>query len=84
MRAAYEAVYARRPLVVSDWPVGRELFPYAVHTTNEEESLARAIRSLAEDYGRHVGFLEVARHLQLGRWDSQRKALVEAIERLTP
>jgi glycosyltransferase involved in cell wall biosynthesis len=84
MRAAYEAVYARRPVVLSDWPVSRELFPYAVHTTNDEESLARAIRSLADDYGRYVGSLEVARHLQLERWDSQRKALVGAIARLTP
>ena len=35
MRAAYEAVYARRPLIVSDWPIDRVLFPQALHAANE-------------------------------------------------
>ena len=46
MRAAYEAVYARRPVVVSDWPVARALFPHAVPTVNDEGAIARAIGSL--------------------------------------
>ena len=44
MRAAYEAVYARRPLIVTDWPLGREVFPYAVHVHNDTESIAEGIR----------------------------------------
>lgn len=84
MRAAYEAVYARRPLVVSDWPVGRELFPLAVHAANDEDGLASAIGSLLADYERHARSVDEARRLQLVRWHVQRKALVEAIERLAP
>jgi len=79
MRAAYEAVYARRPVVVSDWPLGRELFPYAVYTTNDEEGMARAIGLLASDYQQYLGSVEEARRVQLERWDAQREALVEAI-----
>jgi glycosyltransferase involved in cell wall biosynthesis len=82
MRAAYEAVYARRPVVVSDWPLGRELFPYAVYTTNDEEGLAGAIGLLVADYERYVGSVEEARRVQLERWDAQREALVEAIAQL--
>lgn len=43
MRAAYEAVYARRPLVVSDWPAGRAAFPLAVHVQHDAQDLARGI-----------------------------------------
>jgi Glycosyl transferase 4-like domain len=83
MRAAYEAVYARRPLVVSDWPIDRELFPFALHAANDQAGLTAAIRSLAADYGRYAASLEAARELQLERWDAQHRALVEAIDRLT-
>ena len=81
MRAAYEAVYARRPVVVSDWPVARALFPYAVHTDNDADSLARAIGSMVADYERFTRTVEIARRMQLERWEDQRSALLEAIER---
>ena len=84
MRAAYEAVYARRPVVVSDWPVARALFPHAVPTVNDQGAIARAIGSLLADYERHAGSVEEARRLQLERWEAQRKALVELVERLSP
>jgi hypothetical protein len=80
MRAAYEAVYARRPLVVSDWPVARALFPHAAHTANDADSLAHAIWSVVADYERYAGALDEARAVQLDRWEAQRGALVGAIE----
>ena len=82
MRAAYEAIYARRPVVVSDWPIGREMFPYAVHATNDEEGLAEAIGSVVADYERYAGSVEEARRVQLARWEDQRDALVNAVEQL--
>ena len=81
MRAAYEAVYARRPVVVSDWPVARELFPYAVHTKNDADSLARAIGSMVADYERFTRSVEIARRIQLERWEDQRSVLAHAIDR---
>lgn len=43
MRAAYEAVYARRPLVISDWPAGREAFRHATYVQNQAEDMARGV-----------------------------------------
>jgi len=79
MRAAYEAVYARRPLVISDWPLGRELFPRAFHAANEGPAIARTIALLDAHYDGAVSSLEDARRIQLERWGSQRDALLEVI-----
>jgi hypothetical protein len=43
-RASYEAVYALRPLVSSDWPIARKLFPEAVHVDNDAASIAQGVR----------------------------------------
>ncbi len=80
MRAAYEAVYARRGLVVSDWPTLREVFPLARHAGNHAEALAGALRAaLAEDAPARRQRAEDARELQLKRWaeqvDGMRRAL---------
>jgi glycosyltransferase involved in cell wall biosynthesis len=82
MRAAYEAVYALRPLIVSDWPVNRALFPFAHHTPNDADGLAGAIGSLADHYERTAATVETARQLQMKRWGAQQGVLVEAIDRL--
>jgi len=84
MRGAYEAVYARRPLVISDWPLGRELFPYAFHAANNGAAIAHALASLEADYERVLGSLDGARGRQLERWAAQRGALLEAIAAARP
>ncbi len=72
MRAAYEAVYARRGLVVSDWPTLREVFPLAHHADNRAQALADALRSaLAEDAPARERRAEDAREQQLKRWAEQ-------------
>jgi glycosyltransferase involved in cell wall biosynthesis len=80
MRAACEAVYARRPVVISDWPIGRELFRHAVHATNSAPSIADAIASLEANYEQIAASVDEARGEQLERWEAQRGALAEAIE----
>lgn len=79
MRSAYEAVYAGRPLVVSDWPALRDLFPDAIHVDNRADAIARGIREATElpDPGRAVR----ARARQLDRWDAQLAALSAVIRR---
>jgi glycosyltransferase involved in cell wall biosynthesis len=71
MRAAYEAVYARRPLIVTDWPLGREMFPYAVHVRNETQSIAEGIRRARDEIDALVGVTDEARAVQLARWSTQ-------------
>jgi glycosyltransferase involved in cell wall biosynthesis len=75
MRAAYEAVYAGRPLVVSDWPIARELFPTAVHVANRAADIAAGIGSVATHYAELAGQADDARRRQLDRWDDQRRQL---------
>lgn len=79
MRAACEAVWAGRPLVVSDWPAGRDAFPHAVRTANDAASLARAFREVDAGYEALAEAAPEARRLQLARWERQRRALAEGL-----
>lgn len=80
MRGAYEAVYAGRPLLLSDWPVARELFPCAVHVANEAGAIAAALAELPSRYEALVAAAPLARQLQLARWGTQEERLREAID----
>jgi PST family polysaccharide transporter len=71
MRAAYEAVYAYRPLLVSDWPALRETFPLAVPVHNDGQSIAEAVVDTLNDYDAQVQLLQEARRLQEQRWADQ-------------
>lgn len=82
MRAAYEAVYARRPLVVSDWPLNRALFPTAVHVLHTPEALAEGLARLAADYPTFQASAESARTAQLARWATQRGELAGRLDGL--
>ena len=78
MRAAYEAVYAGRPLIVSDWPINRELFADAVHVDHRPEILAAGVQRIVDDYEDALARTGPARERQLARWEAQRAALFEA------
>lgn len=79
MRAAYEAVYARRPLVVSDWPGLRDVFPYAVHVSNTEAGIADGVRRALDDLPHLQTQARAARDLQTERWVRQLAALRDAV-----
>jgi hypothetical protein len=76
MRSAYEAVYARRPLVVTDWPNLRSVFPEAEFAVNEGPALAAAIeRALSAQ----PADLDRAYDLQRARWAQQLDAMRSAL-----
>ncbi|MFC3686891.1 hypothetical protein [Aquipuribacter hungaricus] len=80
MRAAYEAVYARRALVVSDWPTLREVFPLARHRGNEAAALADGVReALSDDPAAAADRAEQALSVQAERWDDQLDAMRTAL-----
>ena len=79
MRAAYEAVYAGRPLIVSDWPLARQLFPSAVHVTNHAAELAEGLSDLQRRYPELAAGADEARRRQLARWEEQRRQLLELL-----
>lgn len=74
-RGANEAVFARRPLVVSDWPAARRYFPYAIHVENTVDGVTAGIR---EAVGRYEGLrlkADLAFAEQQARWERQLETL---------
>lgn len=79
VRAGYEAVYARRPLVISNWAPGIEAFPLAAASENDPEALAAAFDEALSAGRRGTKELETAREAQVMRWNSQLLALMDAL-----
>jgi hypothetical protein len=70
-RGAYEAVYSRRPLIISDLPAMRPLFPHAIGVANDAPSIAEGIQTAVR---RHAALVEAASHAlaaQEQRWREQ-------------
>jgi hypothetical protein len=78
MRAAYEAVYAERPVILSDWPINRELFADAVHVCHRPEDLAAGVREVCAGYDHALARTGRARDRQMTRWEAQRAAVLAA------
>jgi glycosyltransferase involved in cell wall biosynthesis len=70
-RAANEAVFAKRPLIISDWPAMRSFFPHAIAVENRAESLVAGVKRAVADYDKLVVAAEEAVREQQGRWDEQ-------------
>jgi hypothetical protein len=71
MRAAFEAVWAEKVLVVSDWPLLHSLFPEAVHVGHTPEAIAEGLRVAVADHARRSASAPAARERQLGEWADQ-------------
>jgi glycosyltransferase involved in cell wall biosynthesis len=71
MRAAYEAVYAGKVLVASDWPLTRKLFPAAVPVANEASAIEEGLRYAVAHHAELSAAATSARSGQIKRWDSQ-------------
>lgn len=79
MRAAYEAVYVGRPLVLSDWIGLRDLFPYALTVSNTADDIARGLRQAVVEHERLRHDLLAAQSLQERRWQAQLSSLRERV-----
>jgi hypothetical protein len=79
MRAACEAIWAERPLLVTDTPATRDAFPSAVHVPNDVEALAAAVTALSADLSPALTGLHAAREAQQAAWDRQLLALKKAL-----
>jgi glycosyltransferase involved in cell wall biosynthesis len=80
-RAAFEAVEGLRPLVLSDLPGLREMFPAAVFVQASSQDIARGIR---EAIARHAELAERAptvRDEQRRRWRRQKRELEDLLRR---
>jgi colanic acid/amylovoran biosynthesis glycosyltransferase len=75
-RAAFEAVEARRPLVLSRWPGLAELFPGAALVDNDPDDIVRGIRVVLDDLSALNARAGTLREDQRMRWRSQRAQLM--------
>ncbi len=75
VRAGYEAVWAGRPLVLSDTPALRDVFPHAVHAATTGPGLAAGLREAIARHDDLRAVAEAARAEQEARWERQRASL---------
>jgi hypothetical protein len=83
MRAACEAVWAERPLLLTDSPATRGAFPFAVHVHNDIDAIKSAITALRDDLTTATTDLAAAREAQEKTWTDQLSALRSALNGLT-
>jgi hypothetical protein len=82
MRSAFEAVWARKMLVVSDWPLLRELFPHAVFVKNTEHDIEQALHTVqTADRTLFRAIADEAYDRQLDSWERQLASLRDALPR---
>jgi len=83
VRVGYEAVWARRPLVVTDSPGLRAAFPFAVHVSNDAHGIAEGLADAVRRRDELRAVAPEAERLARARWDRQRSAL-ESLIRARP
>ena len=71
MRAGFEAIWAGKVLVVSDWPLSKELFPSAVPVANAGEAVAAGLRQAVADHRALATLSRAARAERLAAWERQ-------------
>ena len=71
MRAAYEATYAGKVVVLSDWPLSRSLFPAAIAVLHDPSAIADGVEVAIREHDRLRAAAGGARQNQLDRWGAQ-------------
>lgn len=70
-RSACEAVWARRPLIITDSPATAEYFPYALRVPSTADGVASGLRRVVEDRHGVAELAQAAADDQRARWDKQ-------------
>ena len=77
LRGAYEAIYQGVPVIVSDWPLLRQAFPFgALHVDNTPDAIARAVRKLQHNLVLYRTDAERLRRVKLQRWQTIRAVIL--------
>jgi len=70
-RGAYEAVYLRRPVITSTFPILREAFPIgAVHVQSTANDIAAGINEMKTNIGRYQREVEELQVRKLQHWET--------------
>jgi hypothetical protein len=81
MRSGCEAVWAERPLLVTDSPATREAFPYASHAENTVAALASAVERIRDHPAELASTVHQARVMQEDAWQRQADAVTRLLGR---
>jgi hypothetical protein len=84
LRAAAEGIYHQRPLITSDMPHLRELFPSAIFVPNDADGIVAGVRRLRAEASSVHAAAPAARARLLRIWEGQRAALAAALGHETP
>jgi len=79
LRAASEATYAEKSLVISDLPHLAELFPHAIRVANDGSAISRGIAAALDPSVVSPGTLRDARAGELDKWHAQESVLRRAL-----
>jgi glycosyltransferase involved in cell wall biosynthesis len=80
-RSGFDAVAAGKPLVISDWPSLRDVFPEAIHVENTAPSIADGIAAALAGGEVLRERADAARDRVATLWHSQRSAVAERLRR---
>jgi len=78
-RVANEAVFARRPLIVSDWPALERYFPYAVRVSNSIDGVVAGVSEALQRHDQLRLQVDQALEVQEERWNAQLRDLRELV-----
>jgi len=79
LRGAWEAIYQKTPVIISDWPILREAFDIgAIHVDNSQESIVQAVLFAQKNISDLCRQAEKAREQRLERWKNVKKSLLKA------
>jgi glycosyltransferase involved in cell wall biosynthesis len=84
LRAAAEGIYHQRPLITSDLPHLRELFPSAIFISNDADGIVAGVERLRADVSSLHAAAPAARARLLRIWEQQRAALAAALGHESP
>lgn len=70
-RSACEAVWARRPLIITETPATAEFFPFAIRVPATGVGVAGAVTRVVEDWEAATTLAAAAADDQRARWDKQ-------------
>ena len=81
LRGAYEAIYQGTPVIVSNWPILRDAFPFgAEHVDNSPVQIAAAVRQMQAEREAYRAGARRLREMKLERWQSTAAAIRARID----
>ncbi len=78
---AYEAIAIGRPIIVSNWPLLREIYYRGtIHIDNKCISLVKAIKAIQNNYAHYLDEIKLLKEEGLSNWEKNHSELLNLLE----